>query len=85
MSYDEALVGVISLGFAAAALAIAVGPWTGPYRLPSMMAVSRRFGKLAARGVWLAIAIAALTAGVSILSGLRPGYALPSSETQLNR
>ena len=85
MSHDETLVGIIAVIFAIVSLAIAAGPWEGPYRLPTVMAVSRRYGKPLARGVWVAIAVASLTAGVAILTGLRPGYALPSHRTQLDR
>jgi hypothetical protein len=84
VSHDETLVGLIAVIFAIASLAIAVGPWDGPYRLPTMLAVSRRYGKPLARGIWVAIALASLTAGVAILTGLRPSYAVPSHRTQLD-
>ena len=85
VTHDETLVGLIAVIFAVTSLAIAVGPWDGPYRLPTIMAIARRCGKPLARGVWVAIALASLTAGVAILTGLRPGYAVPSHRTQLDR
>jgi hypothetical protein len=85
VSHDETLVGSIAIAFAVASLAVALGPWDAPYKLPTVMAVSRRFGKPVARGVWVAVAVACLTAGVAILSGLRPSYAVPSHRSQLQR
>jgi hypothetical protein len=85
MSYDEPLVGSLAIIVAVAAVAIAVGPWSQPYRLKTISAVNRRFGKPAARGVWIAIAIASLTAGFAILSGVRPGYAVPAQRINLER
>ena len=85
MSYDEPFVGSLAIIVAIAAVAIAIGPWSQPYRLQSISAVSRRFGKPAARGVWIAIAIASLTAGFAILSGIRPGYAVPAHRINLER
>jgi hypothetical protein len=85
MSYDEPLVGSLAIIIAVAAVAIAIGPWSQPYRLKTISAVNRRFGKPAARGVWIAIAIAALTAGFAILSGVRPGYAVPAHRINLER
>lgn len=79
MRYDEPLVGSLAIILAITAAAIAVGPWTEPYRLRSISAVNQRFGKPAARGVWIAISIAALTAGFAILSGVRPSYAVPGN------
>ena len=80
MRYDEPLVGSLAIIIAITAMAIAVGPWSEPYRLRTISAVNRRFGKPAARGVWMAIAIAALTAGFAILSGVRPSYAVPGNQ-----
>ncbi len=85
MNYGEALVGSIALVAAIASLAIAVGPWGRPYQLSTISAISRRFGKPAARGVWLAIAIALLTAGSAIVAGLRPSYASPAQRATLDR
>jgi hypothetical protein len=45
--------------------------------LRTFSAISRRFGKPVARGVWVAIAVALLTLGLAILTGLRPSYADP--------
>ncbi|TWU20184.1 hypothetical protein Pla52o_46990 [Novipirellula galeiformis] len=77
MSYDEPLVGSLAVVFAVASSVVAVGPWAGPYRLRSIAAVEHRFGKLAARCLWLAVAIAAFAAGIAILSGVRPSYVEP--------
>lgn len=85
MSYDETLVGSLAIVFAIAAAAIAVGPWVQPYRLRSFSAITKRFGKPVARGVWVAIAVALLTAGSAILCGLRPSYADPVQRAQLDR
>ncbi len=85
MSHDETLVGSIALIVAIASIAIAVGPWNGPYQLGTISAVSRRFGKPVARGVWVAIAVASLTAGLAILSGFRPSYAMPTERAQFDR
>jgi membrane associated rhomboid family serine protease len=78
MRYDEPLVGSLAIVIAVVAAAIAVGPWTEPYRLRTFSAISQRYGKPVARGVWIAIAIASLTSGFAILAGVRPGYADPA-------
>ncbi len=78
MKYDEPLVGSVAILIAIVAAAIAVGPWTEPYRLRTFAAICRRFGKPVARGVWVAIAVALMSAGIAILSGLRPSYADPA-------
>lgn len=75
MSYDEPLVGGLSIMMSMIAAFIAVGPWDQPYGLQSIQTVQRRFGKPVARGIWAAIAIAAFGSGVAILSGMRPSYA----------
>lgn len=75
MSYDEPLVGFVAIALAVIAAVIAVGPWDQPYQLRSIVAIRLRYGKLVARGVWVAIAIAAFTSGIAILSGMRPSYA----------
>ena len=85
MSHDEILVGTLAILIAIAADAVAVGPWNEPYRLRSFSAITDRFGKPVARGVWVAIAVALLTAGVAILSGLRPSYTMPAQSAQLER
>lgn len=85
MSYDEPFVGSLAIIIAILAVAIAVGPWTQPYRLKTISAVSERFGKPVARGVWIAIAVASLTAGLAILTGKRPGYADPVQRADLDR
>lgn len=85
MSNDEALVGSLAIILAIAAFVIAVGPWTAPYRLRSFSAAERRFGKPAARGLWIAVAIALLTAGLAIVNGIRPAYARPAHQSMLDR
>ncbi len=85
MSHDETLVGSIALIVATVSLAIAVGPWNAPYQLRTVSSVSRRFGKPAARGLWMVIALASMTAGLAILSGLRPSYAVPAQRTQTDQ
>ena len=85
MSYDEPLVGTLAILVAIIAAAIAVGPWSEPYRLRTFSAISQRYGKSVARGVWIAIAVASLTAGFAILSGLRPNYAAPAQRADLDR
>ena len=82
MRYDEPLVGSRAILVAIAAAAIAVGPWTQPYRLRTFSAICRRFGKPVARGIWVAIALALLTSGLAILSGLRPSYAVPAHRAE---
>tara|TARA_R110002049_G_scaffold2750_2_gene21514 strand:- start:321437 stop:321727 length:291 start_codon:yes stop_codon:yes gene_type:complete len=85
LSYDESLVGLISVLSAVTAAAIAVGPWSVPYELKTIAAIKQRFGKPAARGVWVALAIGFLTAGFAILNGIRPPYAVPASQVDVNR
>ena len=85
MSYDESLVGAISILFAVTAAAVAIGPWSSPYQLRSIAMVKQRFGKSAARGVWVAVSIGLLTAGVVILSGIRPSYAVPERQVDMHR
>lgn len=84
MRPDEVLVGTIALTLAAIAMVIASGPWQAPYELRTIKAVLSRFGKPAARGVWFLVAFASLIAGVSILGGFRPSYAVPAHTTQAN-
>jgi hypothetical protein len=85
VKYDEPLVGSLAIVVALVAAAIAVGPWTQPYRLRTFSAISHRFGKPIARGVWVAIAVALLTSGFAILSGLRPSYADPAHRADLDQ
>lgn len=82
MSYDEPLVGSLAILIALASLGIAVGPWSRPYELRSVHAVHRRFGKPAARGIWVLVAAASLASGLAILSGFRPGYTAPAGQSQ---
>ncbi|MEM9587595.1 MAG: hypothetical protein AAGA03_09965 [Planctomycetota bacterium] len=85
MRYDDALVGSLAIGLALVSIAVCLGPWTGPYQLRSIAAVKRRFGMSAARSIWFLIAVAAMMAGVSILTGIRPTYATPSPNLQTAR
>jgi hypothetical protein len=54
------------------------------YGLRSISAVKARYGRKAACGLLLGIAAILLAAGVMILSGARPGYAVPSSVDESN-
>ena len=85
MSNDEVLVGSLAIVLAISALAVALGPWTAPYQLRSFSIVERRFGKPAARGLWIAVAISLTTAGFAIINGIRPSYAKPAQQTLLDR
>ncbi len=78
-SYSEPLVGTIAIVLAIISIAIAFGPWSGPYQLPSVAAVRRRFGTRAARLVWFMVALASFTSGLAILTGVRPSYANPGN------
>lgn len=69
-------------------LAIAIGGLIGwqavihsppLYRLRTVAAVRRRFGRRAACGLLLAIAALLFAAGVMILGGVRPRYAIPAA------
>ena len=48
------------------------------YQLHTVSAVQNRYGRKAACGLLLAVSMVLLGAGVMILSGIRPAYALPS-------
>jgi hypothetical protein len=54
------------------------------YDLRSVSAIKTRYGRKAACGLLLGIATILLAAGVMILSGARPGYAVPSSADESN-
>lgn len=84
-SYSEPLVGLVAIILALAATAVSLGPWPSPYRLRSIAAVRRRFGMTAARFVWLIVALASLSAGLAILAGVRPSYAVPAQRSELKR
>ncbi|MDG2220297.1 MAG: hypothetical protein P8L85_02895 [Rubripirellula sp.] len=85
MSYDEQFVGSLAIILSIISVAIAVGPWTAPYRLRTFSALTNRFGKPVARGVWVAIALASLTAGIAILTGVRPSYADPTPQAIIDQ
>jgi hypothetical protein len=48
------------------------------YQLGTVSAVQSRFGRKAACGFLLGVSVVLLAAGVTILSGTRPAYAVPS-------
>lgn len=81
-NYSEPLVGCIAIALAATATAVSLGPWDRPYELRTVAAVRRRFGKAAARVLWLALAVTALASGLAILTGARPPYAAPDGEPE---
>lgn len=54
------------------------------YGLRSIAAIKARYGRHAACGLLLGIAAILLAAGVMILSGARPGYAVPSNADESN-
>ncbi len=85
MSYQELFVGSTAILGALIASAVALGPWSAPYRLHSVSAIQRRYGKPAARGLWFAVAVALLSAGIAIIGGFRPSYAAPDPQTSLDR
>lgn len=78
MTPGDFLVGTVSIVFAIVAFAIAVGPWDGPYQLRTIVRVGQKYGKPAARTIWVVIACASFVAGLAIISGVRPGYAQPT-------
>ena len=85
MSYDETLVGSLAIIMAIIAAVISAGPWEAPYRLRTFSAITRRYGKAAARAVWIAIAVASFIAGLAIFSGTRPSYAVPAQQNTLDQ
>lgn len=80
MSHDEALVGTVALLVAGLSIFFAVGPWSLPYELRSIAGVEAKFGKQAARCVWLLIAILSGVSSIAILSDVRPSYAAPTTK-----
>lgn len=85
MSYDEPLVGCVAIIMAMTAAVISAGSWDAPYQLRTIATISRRYGKTAARCLWIAIAIASFLAGLAIVSGTRPPYATPANESMVDR
>ena len=75
MNPDEILVGSLALAFAVVSFSIGVGPWSAPYQLRTIQVVAKRYGKPAARVVWVVISLAFLVVGMVVLLGLRPSYA----------
>ena len=74
-SGDEWLVGVVALALGVIGLAVAAGPWVGPYRLRTVARLQHRFGRSAGRLFWATLGLVGLILGLLILSGLRPAYA----------
>ena len=75
MNPDEILVGSLALFFSVVSFLIGVGPWSAPYQLRTIQSVAKRYGKTAARVVWVVISLAFLVVGMAVLLGLRPSYA----------
>ena len=82
MNYGDTLVGAIAILFSIISALISLGPWTRPYQLRTIWWVNERFGRPAARIVWMVVAIAAFVAGLAILTGIRPAYAQPSQASR---
>jgi len=85
LSYDEPLVAGVALILAIIASLIALGPWSAPYRLRTIAAVQRRFGKPVARAVWALVALAMFAASVSIVTGIRPAFAVSGNDVRSSR
>lgn len=83
MISDECFVGCLAIGVAIITLVIALGPWNLPYRSRAMISIGERYGKKAARLVWLLIAIISAASGVSILNEIRPSDAAPAVREKL--
>ncbi len=77
MRPDELLIGGLAIAFSVVAMAIAVGPGQRPYDLRNVAKIRDRFGIPMARWTWFVIGLATLATGGVILSGIRPGYAIP--------
>lgn len=80
MRYDDVFVGAVAIILGVVALVIAVGPWQEPYQLRSVLAIGNRFGKPAARGLWLFVAVVSILSGIAISNGIRPSYASPTQQ-----
>lgn len=76
---DEVLVGSLAVALSLIAFGIAIGPWQAPYRIRRVASIQSRFGKNAARLIWLFAAILAGTCGFAILNDVRPSYATPAA------
>ena len=79
-SYNDEFVGALAIAISFITLAAGIGPWSPPYEIRSMLMIVEKFGKRAARILWVLIAIASLVAGIAVLSGIRPSYAQPMIE-----
>ncbi|EMI54810.1 hypothetical protein [Rhodopirellula sallentina] len=75
---DEFLVSCLALSLSVIATGIALGPWDAPYKIRSVAHIENRFGKFAARLVWVVIAIVSGGSAAAIISGVRPAYATPT-------
>lgn len=60
--------------------AVVFAPWL--YGLHSVASVQHRFGRRAACGLALGVAVMLLAMGVMILSGVRPAYAVPDAAVE---
>ena len=85
MSYDETFVGALAIILAIISTVIAVGPWDAPYQLKTVSLIAERYGKSAARGFWVVVAIATFAAGLAIVSGTRPAYVSPAHQSPIDR
>jgi hypothetical protein len=77
---DEILVGSLAIVLSLLGLLIGVGPWEAPYQLRTFQRVTQRYGKMAARAVWVLLSIAFLLVALAVLLRLRPSYAAPSAQ-----
>ncbi|MEM6689271.1 MAG: hypothetical protein AAF664_07595 [Planctomycetota bacterium] len=84
-SGDEYLVGGLAVVAGLAAFVIAIGPWSGPYRLRTVARIDSHYGRFAARLLWAGLGIVSLASGLAILSGLRPSYAIRSKAVSMRQ
>lgn len=80
-SYNDLFVASIALAGSATAFAVGIGPWGNPYRMRSIAAIVNRYGMIAARCLWITIAIIALVTGIAIASGVRPEFTKPNQSS----
>lgn len=76
--HTEWFVGVLALAIAGVISFGALGSSSLVYRLRSVAAMRARYGERAACGVLLVIAALLVGCGAMILTGTRPGYAVPA-------
>ncbi|MEM6363089.1 MAG: hypothetical protein AAF745_01590 [Planctomycetota bacterium] len=77
---NDLFVAVVAALLAIISVMVAAGPWLAPYQLRSMVCIQNQYGKSAARGVWLIIALVSGCSALAIMSGFRPSYAAPQTE-----